>query len=87
MLHPAFSGEAGVHSFRLWRIVSFAGNTTMTTSKNFFRNALAAFISARERQADRYVNGALLMLDDETLKAHGYSRAELRKRPHSIHTF
>jgi hypothetical protein len=56
-------------------------------TKGFFRNALAAFISAREQQANRYVNGALLMLDDQTLKAHGYSRAELRKRPHSFHTF
>lgn len=56
-------------------------------TKGFFRHALAAFISARERQANRYVNGALLMLDDETLKAHGYSRAELRKRPHSFYTF
>lgn len=61
----------------------------MTTANltGFFRNAFGAFMSARERQADRYVNGALLMLDDETLKAHGYSRAELRKRPHSIYTF
>lgn len=56
----------------------------MTKSKGFFRNALSAFVAARERQADRYVAGALLMLDDETLKAHGYSRAELRKRPHSL---
>jgi hypothetical protein len=24
----------------------------------------------------------LLMLDDETLRAHGYDRAELRKQPH-----
>jgi hypothetical protein len=56
----------------------------MTTARNFFRNALSAFVAAREKQADRYVAGALLMLDDETLKAHGYSRAELRKRPHSL---
>lgn len=49
----------------------------------FVRNAVNAFIRARERQADRYVTGALLMLDDETLKANGYNRAELRKRPHS----
>lgn len=56
----------------------------MAKSKGFFRNALSAFVAARERQADRYVAGALLMLDDETLKAHGYSRAELRKRPHSL---
>jgi len=59
----------------------------MTTTAGFFRSAFNAFLAARERQADRYVNGALLMLDDETLKAHGYTRAELRNRPHSIYTF
>ncbi|HWK64305.1 MAG TPA: hypothetical protein VNS34_05155 [Rhizobiaceae bacterium] len=51
----------------------------------FVRNAVSAFIKARERQAERYVNGALLMLDDETLRASGYSRAELRKRPNSAY--
>ena len=60
----------------------------MTTSKNgFFRGAFDAFIASRERQADRYVNNVLLSLDDETLKAHGYSRAELRKRPGSAYFF
>ncbi len=60
----------------------------MTTSKNgFFRSAFNAFIATRERQADRYVNNVLLSLDDETLKAHGYSRAELRKRPGSAYFF
>ena len=54
----------------------------MATSKNgFFRSALDTFIAARQRQADGYVSNMLLSLDDETLKAHGYSRAELRKRP------
>lgn len=51
----------------------------------FVRNAVNAFIRARERQAERYVNGALLMLDDETLKANGYNRAELRRRPHATY--
>ena len=37
-------------------------------------------VEARQRQAERYVNGVLLSLDDETLKRHGYSRAELSKR-------
>ncbi len=54
----------------------------MTASKNgLFRSAIDAFIASRQRQADRYVNGMLLSLDDKTLKVHGYSRAELRKRP------
>ncbi len=53
----------------------------MTTRKfGFFRNALNAIVAARQRQANSYVNGALLMLDDETLKAQGYDRAELRKQ-------
>lgn len=52
-----------------------------TRIKGFFAGAFDAFIAAREHQAERYVNGALLMLDDATLKAHGYSRDELKKRP------
>lgn len=46
--------------------------------RGFFRNAMDAMIAAREKQAQRYVNGALLMMDDETLRANGYTRAELR---------
>lgn len=37
-------------------------------------------IAARERQARRYVNGALLNLDDETLAQAGFNRDELRKQ-------
>lgn len=57
---------------------------TTTAKGGFFRSTLDAFIAARERQASRYVSGALLMLDDETLKAAGYNRAELRKRQSSV---
>ncbi len=46
----------------------------------FFRGAIDALVEARTRQVNRYVNSALLMLDDETLKSNGYSRDELRKR-------
>lgn len=53
-----------------------------TRNRGFFRNAVDALIEARSRQASRYVNGALLMLDDETLKAHGYTREALRKGAH-----
>ena len=54
---------------------------TMTRiRRSFFRTALDSLITARERQAQRYVNGALLRLDDETLKANGYTRDELEKR-------
>lgn len=52
----------------------------MATKRGFFRNAVDALVAAREKQATRYVNGALLMLDDETLKAHGYNREELKRR-------
>lgn len=47
--------------------------------RGFFRNAVDALIEARTRQADRYVKGALLRLDDATLAANGYSREELQK--------
>lgn len=52
-------------------------------ARNFFRNALDALIDARAKQASRYVNGALLMFDDETLAAHGYKREELSKKARS----
>jgi hypothetical protein len=50
-------------------------------------NAFDAMVNARARQASAYVNGALLMLDDNTLKAHGYDRAELRRRPTAFYPF
>ena len=60
----------------------------MTTGKNgFLRSATDALVASRQRQADRYMNNMLLSLDDETLKAHGYSRAELRKQPGSAYFF
>lgn len=45
----------------------------------FFRGAMDALVAARQKQVNRYVNGALLMLDDETLKANGYNRDELKR--------
>ena len=53
---------------------------TNSAGHGFFRNALGAMMAARERQASRYVAGALLKFDDETLLANGYSREELEKR-------
>lgn len=53
----------------------------MSTKRDgFFRNAINAFVAARERQASHYVNSALQMLDEETLRARGYDLADLRKR-------
>lgn len=54
-----------------------------TRIRGFFAGAFDAFIASREKQAARYVNGALLRLDDATLKTHGYNRRELEKRPSS----
>jgi hypothetical protein len=51
-----------------------------SSKRGFFRSALDAMVAAREKQARAYVNGALLMMDDETLKANGYTREELRRR-------
>lgn len=48
--------------------------------RGFFRNAVDAVMAAREKQASRYVASALLMLDDETLKASGFNRGELERR-------
>ncbi|KKX29242.1 hypothetical protein [Rhizobium sp. LC145] len=56
-------------------------------ANSFFRNAFQRVVEARERQASRYVNGALLSLDDETLKGLGTSREELRRKGVSSYVF
>jgi hypothetical protein len=61
--------------------------TTQANRRGFFRSAMDALVDARTRQASRYVNGALLMLDDETLKAHGYTREQLRRNGAIQHMF
>ncbi len=53
---------------------------TRHAGRGFFRGAFDALVEARAKQASRYVNGALLMLDDRTLAANGYDRAELMRR-------
>ena len=57
------------------------------TTRGFFRNAVNALIAAREKQAQGYVNRALLGFDDETLKAYGYDRAELARRAGPAYPF
>lgn len=49
-------------------------------ANSFFRSAYQNLIAARERQASRYVNGALLSLDDKTLATLGTTRDELRSK-------
>lgn len=51
----------------------------MTKTRGLFRRSLDAFIAARERQAQVLVNRTLLSFDDETLRAHGYNRADMIK--------
>ncbi len=56
----------------------------MTATANragFFSRAIRSMIAARERRAELYVNSVLLSFDDDTLRAHGHSRAELLGRP------
>jgi hypothetical protein len=57
--------------------------TSTTAKSGFFRRAVRSLMESRERQAQLYVNSVLLSFDDETLKANGYSRAELAGRPRS----
>lgn len=52
-----------------------------------FKSTFDRMVAARERQARRYVNGALLNLDDETLKQVGVSREHLRKQGASAYPF
>ncbi|MEV4606108.1 hypothetical protein MRBLMR1_001046 [Neorhizobium sp. LMR1-1-1.1] len=49
-------------------------------ANSVFRNAMNRMAQAREKQVSRYVNGALMSLDDETLKNLGTSREELRRK-------
>ncbi|WP_352475359.1 MULTISPECIES: hypothetical protein [unclassified Mesorhizobium] len=57
--------------------------STISARRGFFRNAVKALIEARQREASRYVSGVLLGFDDETLKAHGYDREQLKKAANS----
>jgi len=51
------------------------------------RNTFARMITARERQAQRYVNGALLNLDDNTLARAGFNRADIKAQGASNYPF
>ena len=53
--------------------------TATNRKSGLFRGALDAFMEARQHEANRHVTGVLLSLDDETLRRHGYNRAELSK--------
>ncbi|MTH97909.1 hypothetical protein [Roseibium sp. RKSG952] len=61
--------------------------TRNSTRGSFVRRAFSRMIDARAAQAQRYVNGYLLSLDDATLAAHGYDRAELEREGASSMVF
>jgi hypothetical protein len=52
-------------------------------ARNIFRNAFNRVVEARERQVRRYVNGALLSFDDDTLKTLGHRREDLLRDGHA----
>lgn len=54
----------------------------MADRRNFLRNALDAMVEARAREVAKYVNTALLMLDDDTLKSRGIDRRQIAKGQH-----
>jgi hypothetical protein len=56
-------------------------------ANSFFRNAFDRVVAARERQASRYVTGALMYLDNETLATLGTSQEELRRKGASRYVF
>jgi hypothetical protein len=56
-------------------------------ANSFFRKALNRVVVARERQVSRYVNGALMSLDDKTLSELGTSREELRRKGATSYLF
>jgi hypothetical protein len=56
-------------------------------ANSMFRNAINRMVAAREKQVSRYVNGALLSLDDQTLKGLGTSREELRRKGATSYIF
>lgn len=56
-------------------------------ANSVLRNAYQRVIAARERQVSRYVNGALMNLDDKTLESMGLTREELRRKGASSYIF
>ncbi|MER9068181.1 hypothetical protein NKH84_16710 [Mesorhizobium sp. M0902] len=88
MQNRRFQKASARLTFFTWRKESYcpAKETVMSTisrRRGFFRNAVKALIEARQREASRYVSGVLLGFDDETLKAHGYDREQLKKAANS----
>ena len=68
------------------KALCYAG-ASRSSSKGFMHRAFSSLVTARERQARRYVNGYLLSLDDATLAAYGYDRAELERQGSATSAF
>lgn len=56
-------------------------------AKTFFRNAFNRVVEARERQVSRYIQGAMINLDEQSLKSLGTSREEMRAQAPSNYVF
>lgn len=52
-----------------------------------FKSTFDRMVAAREKQARRYVNGALMSLDDATLEQAGINREQLRRQGASVYPF
>lgn len=60
--------------------MSFFGDVRRATRVGYNR-----LIESRQRQAQRYINGALLALDDEALARAGYDRKTLERQESALY--
>jgi hypothetical protein len=62
--------------------MSFFGDIGLAT-----RNSFNRVVEMRQRQAQRYVNGILLAMDDQALERAGYDRKALERQESAISPF
>ncbi len=62
--------------------MSFFDNVSRAT-----RVGMNRIVEARQRQAQRYVNGYLLAMDDESLRRAGYDRKTLENKESAFYPF
>ena len=60
--------------------------TRTRSSRSVLRRAFDSLIDARQRAANRRVNGYLLALDDQTLTELGYDRKKLIREGAVVHS-
>jgi hypothetical protein len=60
--------------------MSFFGDISRATRIGYNR-----IVESRQRHAQRYVNGALLALDDEALARAGYDRKTLERQESALY--